>query len=79
MKQSLDLHEINSGLCYLHIIDEFARYSNAVIIKKNYHIWQHLLKIGVYLEPQRDCLVTMEENLSVINFMKCVKGLILKS
>ena len=31
---SLDLQEMSSGLCYLHINDEFTRYSNAVIIKK---------------------------------------------
>ena len=31
---SLDLHEINSGLYYFHVIDEFIKYSNAVIIKK---------------------------------------------
>ena len=31
---SLGLHEINSGLFYFHMIDEFKRYSNAVIIKK---------------------------------------------
>ena len=30
----LDLHEINSGLYYFHMIDEFTRYSNAVIIKE---------------------------------------------
>ena len=30
----LDLHEMNSGLYYLHIINEFTRYSNAVSIKK---------------------------------------------
>ena len=29
---SLDLHEINSGLYYFHMIDEFTRYSIAVII-----------------------------------------------
>ena len=35
MKQfSLDLHEINSGLHYFHMIDDFTRYSNVVIIKK---------------------------------------------
>ena len=35
MKQfSLDLHEINSGLYYFHMIDDFTRYSNVVIIKK---------------------------------------------
>ena len=31
---SLDLHEISFGLCQILMIDEFTRYSNAVIIKK---------------------------------------------
>ena len=30
----LDLHEVNSEIYYFHMIDEFTRYSNAVIIKK---------------------------------------------
>ena len=31
---SVDLHQLHSDLYYLHMIDEFTRYSNAVIIKK---------------------------------------------
>ena len=32
--KGLNLYEMSSGLYYLHITDEFTRYSNAVIIKK---------------------------------------------
>ena len=30
---SMDLHEIQSNVWYMHIIDEFSRLSNAVIIR----------------------------------------------
>ena len=29
---SIDLHEIKTKLCYMHIVDEFTRYSAAAII-----------------------------------------------
>ena len=30
---SIDLYEIHTGLYYFHMMDEFSRYNNAVVIK----------------------------------------------
>ena len=33
---AMDLHQLSVNLWYFHMIDEFTRFSNAVIIKSNY-------------------------------------------
>ena len=52
---SLDLHEINSGLYYLHIIDEFTRCSNTVIIKKKSSSLAAFIKnwLSIFGAPKR--------------------------
>ena len=52
---SLDMQEMNSGLYYLHIIDEFTRYSNAVIIKKKSSISAAFTKnwLSIFGAPKR--------------------------
>ena len=35
---ALDLHELEQNLWYLHIIDEFTRFSNAVLIREKYPV-----------------------------------------
>ena len=32
----MDLHQLGRNLWYLHLIDEFSRFSNAVIIKSKF-------------------------------------------
>ena len=46
---ALDLHELGPNLWYLHMIDEFTRFSNAVLIREKYPvvIIRNFLKFGV--------------------------------
>ena len=41
---SMDLHELQSNIWYMHIIDEFSRYSNAVIIRSKAAVVKTFLK-----------------------------------
>ena len=52
---SLDLHKINSGLYYFHMINEFARHSNAVIIKKKSSSLTAFIKnwLSIFGAPKR--------------------------
>ena len=52
---SLDLHEINSRLYYFRIIDEFTRYSNAVIFKKKLSSLTAFIKnwLSIFGAPKR--------------------------
>ena len=73
---ALDLHELGPNLWYLHMIDEFTRFSNAVLIKEKYPvvIIRIFLKfwVSIFGDLKRYS-VTTEENLLEKNFMKCVK------
>ena len=50
----MDLHQLDVNLWYFHIIDEFSRYSNAVIIntKSSSVIANHFLKNWIRLYEQ---------------------------
>ena len=52
---SLDLHEINSELYYFHMIGEFTRYSNAVVIKKKSSNSKAFIKnwLSIFGAPKR--------------------------
>ena len=53
--RSLDLHEINSELYYFHMIGEFTRYSNAVIINKKSSSLKAFIKnwLSIFGSPKR--------------------------
>lgn len=50
---SMDLHELQSNIWYMHIIDEFSRYSNAVIIRSKAAVVKAFLKQGELFGVQR--------------------------
>ena len=52
---TMDLHEIESKLWYIHIIDEFSRFSNAKIIKSKYMSVKTFMKswISIFGVPSK--------------------------
>ena len=78
----MDLHQLSDNLGYFHMIDEFTRFNNAIIVtikatpvmtKKFIQCWISLLEV------QTEYLVTMVGDLNQVNLRTCVKASISKS
>ena len=71
----MDLHQLGPNLWYLHLSDEFSRFSNAVIISKSTDIMNMFLKYWINLFVQIQYLVITEVNLYQKNLLTFVKTL----
>ncbi len=63
---AVDLHELEQGVWYLHIIDQFTRFSAGSILttKRSSEIVKHFLHDWISVHgPPRNCSATMGENL----------------
>ena len=73
---AMDLHQLGPNLWYLHLSDEFSRFSNAVIISKSTDIIMNMfLKYWINLFVQIQYLVITEVNLYQKNLLTFVKTL----
>ena len=72
----MDLHQLGPNLWYLHLSDEFSRFSNAVIISKSTDIIMKMfLKYWINFFVQIQYLVITEVNLYQKNLLTFVKTL----